>query len=123
MLYLDANVILRYLLEDSDKFIAQSKDYIENNEVYIKNEVLSEVVYVLNKTYKVPKNLVNSTLKEFLKNNNIQVDSIDVVILALEIFEIKNIDFVDSLLCAYSSLLKYKVVTFDKKLNKCMEDK
>ncbi len=114
MLYLDANVILRYLLEDSDKFIAQSKDYIENNEVYIKNEVLSEVVYVLNKTYKVPKNLVNSTLKEFLKNNNIQVDSLDVVILALEIFEIKNIDFVDSLLCAYSSLLKYKVVTFDK---------
>ena len=83
MLYLDANVILRYLLEDCEKFIEQSKVYIENYYVYIKNEVLK-----------------------------------DVSNLAFEIFEIKNIDFVDALLCSYSKILKYEVVSFDKKLNK-----
>jgi predicted nucleic-acid-binding protein len=121
MLYLDTNIILRYLLEDCEQFIEQSKEYIENNNVYIRNEVLAEVVYALNKTYKVPKNLVNITVKEFITNDNVVVDSLEVIILALEIFETKNIDFVDSLLCAYNKLLKYQVVSFDKKLNKCME--
>jgi len=121
MLYLDTNVILRYLLEDCEQFIEQSKEYVENNNVYIKNEVLAEVVYVLNKTYKVPKNLVNITVKEFITNDNVEVESLEVIVLALEIFETKNIDFVDSLLCAYNKLFKYQVVSFDKKLNKCME--
>ncbi len=121
MLYLDTNVILRYLLEDCEKFIEQSKVYIENHDVYIKNEVLAEVVYVLNKTYKVPKKTVRLILQELLLNDNIQVDSKDVSNLAFEIFEVKNIDFVDALLCSYSKILRYEVVSFDKKLNKCMD--
>jgi predicted nucleic-acid-binding protein len=48
------------------------------------------------------------------------VDSKEVIILAFEIFETKNIDFVDSLLCACSKVLKINVVTFDKKLTKCL---
>lgn len=103
MLYLDANVILRYLLQDCEQFIAQSKEYVENNKAYIRNEVFAEVVYVLNKTYQVPKNEIANILKELLSLNTI------------------NIDFVDNLLCDYSKLLKINVVSFDKKLNKCME--
>ena len=121
MLYLDANVILRYLLQDCEEFIAQAKEYIENSRVYIKNEVLAEVVYVLNKTYKVPKSEVANILKELVSSNNIEVESKEIVVLALEIFYTKNIDFVDSLLCSYSKLLNYNVVSFDKKLNKCTE--
>jgi len=121
MLYLDTNVILRYLLQDCGQFIAQSKEYIENNKAYIRNEVFAEVVYVLNKTYQVPKNEIANILKELLSLNTIEVDSREVINLALDVFETKNIDFVDSLLCAYSKLLKINVVSFDKKLNKCME--
>ena len=120
MLYLDTNVILRYLLEDCEQFITQSKEYIENNKTYIKNEVFAEVVYVLNKTYKVPKNEIANILKELISINDIEVDSKEVIILAFEIFDTKNIDFVDSLLCAYSKVLKINVVSFDKKLNKCL---
>lgn len=120
MIYLDANVILRYLLQDCEKFTGQSIKYIEDNNVYIKNEVLAEVVYVLNKTYNVPKSEVSNILKELLENDNIEAESKKVVILALEIYESKNIDFVDGLLCAYHKILNYKVVSFDKKLNKCL---
>lgn len=98
MIYLDANVILRYLLEDHPAFFEQSKKIIESNEVFIKNEVLAEVVYVLNKTYDVPKEEVKTTLQELLQNSNISVDSQPVVAMALEIFESRNIDFVDALL-------------------------
>lgn len=120
MLYLDANIILRYLLQDCERFIVQSKEYIENNRIYIKNEVFAEVVYVLNKTYQVPKSEIANILKELLSSNTVEVDSKEVIILALEIFNTKNIDFVDSLLCAYGKLLKISVVSFDKKLNKCL---
>lgn len=123
MIYLDANVILRYLLKDCEKFIEQSIEYVENNNAYIKNEVLAEVVYVLNKTYNVPKSEVAVTLKDLLTNTNIESDSKEVVSLALEIFESKNIDFVDSLLCAYNKISKLEIVTFDKKLNKCLKEK
>lgn len=121
MLYLDTNVVLRYLLQDCEEFIKQSKEYIEDNEVYIKNEVLSEVVYVLNKTYKVPKNILSAVLKEFIANSNIHSDSKEVINLSLDIFESKNIDFVDSLLCAYNKILKYEIISFDKKLKMCIE--
>ncbi|KIM04079.1 MAG: hypothetical protein KN64_10385 [Sulfurovum sp. AS07-7] len=120
MLYLDTNVILRYLLQDCEQFMAQSKDYIENNKTYIKNEVFAEVVYVLNKTYQVPRSEIANILKELLSINDIAVDSKEVIILAFEIFETKNIDFVDSLLCAYSKIMKIHVVSFDKKLTKCL---
>ncbi|MGZ8548267.1 MAG: PIN domain-containing protein, partial [Sulfuricurvum sp.] len=93
MLYLDANVILRYLLQDCEEFIGQSKEYVENNKVYIKNEVFAEVVYVLNKTYKVPKSEVTNILKELVSNNNIEVESKEIIVFALEIFNTKNIDF------------------------------
>ncbi len=121
MIYLDTNVILRYLLHDCEKFIEQSKKYVEQHDVYIKNEVLAEVVYVLNKTYNVPKDKVSTTLKELLESDNIGADSKEVIFLALEIFASKNIDFVDSLLCAYKKISAYKVVTFDNKLNKCLD--
>jgi predicted nucleic-acid-binding protein len=103
-------------------FTKESIKYVENSNVYIKNEVLAEVVYVLNKTYSVPKTEVAITLKKLLESHYIEVDSKEVVNLALEIFESKNIDFVDSLLCAYNKISKYSVGTFDKKLNKCLNE-
>ena len=42
------------------------------------------------------------------------------IINSLEIFENKNLDFVDCILCAKSK--KYTVKTFDKKLNKCISN-
>ncbi len=37
MIYLDTNVILRYLLKDSDRFYDQAREYLEDKEVFIKN--------------------------------------------------------------------------------------
>jgi Predicted nucleic-acid-binding protein, contains PIN domain len=49
----DANLILRYLLQDSAQFIEQARDKIEDHNIFIPNEVIAEVVYVLEKVYKV----------------------------------------------------------------------
>lgn len=119
MIYPDTNVILRYLLQDSKELGKQSKEYMEKYTVFIKNEVLAEVVYVLNKTYQVPRDEIANVLKELILCSNTEMESKKVAILALDIYETQNIDFVDSLLCTYSKILDFNVVSFDKKLNKC----
>ncbi|ABP65738.1 hypothetical protein Csac_0084 [Caldicellulosiruptor saccharolyticus DSM 8903] len=50
---IDANVILRFLLNDIAELNQIAKEIIKNNEVLILNEVVAEIVYVLEKVYKV----------------------------------------------------------------------
>ena len=120
MILLDANYILRFLIKDNENMFEISKKSIINNDCFILNEVLAEVVFVLLKVYKVKKIEITSILVEFLEFDNIFMDTKDEMIKALYLFESKNIDFVDSILCVKSK--KYKVKTFDKKLNKCFEN-
>ena len=120
MITLDANVVLRYLLEDSEMFIDKAINIIENNNVFIRNEVLAEIVYVLNKTYQVPKTEVKGTLQKLLINPNVNMNDKEVINQALNFFDEKNIDFVDSILCASNKLRNENIASFDKKLNKCM---
>jgi predicted nucleic-acid-binding protein len=47
MQIVDANIVLRYLLEDSVELAAKAAHIIDNNEITLPIEVLSEVVYVL----------------------------------------------------------------------------
>lgn len=60
-------------------------------------------------------------MTDFTEVNNIHFESKEIVILALNIFENQNIDFVDALLCSYEKLKNFEIVSFDKKLNKCLD--
>ena len=53
MKIVDANIILRYLLNDTEDLSAKAADLLENNEVMVPNEVIAEIVYVLEKVYKI----------------------------------------------------------------------
>jgi predicted nucleic-acid-binding protein len=119
MILLDANYILRFILNDNNEMYETSKECISNNNCTVPNEVLAEVVFVLLKVYKVSKEDITATLVAFLKFDNIIVLDKECMIIALMIFSDKNLDFVDSILCAKST--KYNVKTFDKKLNKCIK--
>ncbi|MCP5061885.1 MAG: type II toxin-antitoxin system VapC family toxin [Ignavibacteriae bacterium] len=68
---LDANVILRYLLKDNQLLFEKAVDIIENNEVLLTNVIIAEIVYVLEKVYKIPKNKICLVLTEFFDNKSI----------------------------------------------------
>lgn len=118
----DANVVLRYLLNDNEDLSDKATKIIEDNEVLLPNEVIAEVVYVLDKVYNVKNDEICDTLLELLSYNNISVDDINVLKEALLIFGKRRLDFVDTLLYAYNKINGYKVYTFDKKLNKLLEE-
>ncbi|MEA1955833.1 MAG: hypothetical protein U9N02_04990 [Campylobacterota bacterium] len=76
------------------------------------------IIYVLFGVYKIAKENISNQLLELIDFENISVSNYKIVKKSLDIFKTKNLDFVDCLLCAYSN--QDKIVTFDKKLNKCI---
>ena len=122
---IDANVILRYLLKDNKKFYKEAEALFDDvfsgkKKIWIMHSVIAEVVYVLLKLYSVPRKEIAEVLTELVKIKGVNVQDKEVLLDAFKIFKNRNLDFVDCLLCAYSK--KYLVISFDKKLNKCIKE-
>jgi predicted nucleic-acid-binding protein len=120
MIVLDANYVLRYLLRDDEAMFLQAKEVISQEVCFLLNEVLAEVVYVLQGVYKVPKQDIVHALSAFVSLSSISMyESKSIIFKALQLFESRNLDFVDCCLCALKE--KYEVKSFDKKLMKCVQ--
>ena len=117
----DANIILRYLLNDHETLSEEATAIIENNKVLLPNEVIAEIVYGLEKVYVVWNNELSDTLLELFKFENIEVNDIEVLEEAFLLFSRRRLDFVDTLLYAYNKVKGYEVYTFDKKLKKLLD--
>ena len=120
MIRIDTNYIIRYLMNDNLKMADIAEEILTTKDVFIANEILAEVVYVLFGVYKISKKDIANQLLELIKYDNIVVSNYSVINKALNIFKNKNLDFVDCILCAYAK--QDEIITFDKKLNKCIED-
>lgn len=117
----DANIILRYLLNDHETFSKEAISIIEENTIHLPFEVLAEVVYVLEKVYNVPRLNIHNALKVLIDYPNLQTNNKAIFINAIEIFHTHSIDFVDSILIAYNHQTNATIFSFDKKLKKlCM---
>ncbi|MEQ8169314.1 MAG: PIN domain-containing protein [Candidatus Eremiobacterota bacterium] len=120
MQIVDANIILRYLLDDIEELANKAAHILENNELFIPNEIISEVVYVMEKVYKINRKDIQKSLIEFLNYENINTQDRELLKEALEIYSNRQLDFVDTLLLSYNKIKKYTVFTFDKKLEKLL---
>jgi len=114
----DANIILRYLLEDDKMLSEKSREIVDRNNIYFPFEVCAEVVYVLEKIYSVPRENIRNALILLIGYRNISTNDKAVLEKALEFYHIKNIDFVDALLVAYNQVTGAVIHSFDKKVNK-----
>jgi predicted nucleic-acid-binding protein len=124
MLYLDANVILRYLLADEVDQHIISKNIIEGDkDLFILDGVVVEIVYVLTRTYGINRKLTSDKLVELFEQNQFCFENKTLILEALRILKKRNLDFVDCILCACKKLKDAKVFTFDKKLLKYLEKK
>jgi len=119
MRIVDANIILRYLLDDDPLLASQAACILEKGAVHLPFEVLAEVVYVMQGVYGVPREKIGSTLELFIASHDVSTNNRPVLLEALKLYTDKGIDFVDSLLCAYHRVDRHEIETFDKKLGKC----
>lgn len=121
MSLVDANVILRYLLDDHETLSAKAADILERQSVTLPVEVACEVVYVLQKVYAVARRDIRQQLTDLLQEGLVSMDKPDIFVKALGCYADSTLDFVDCLLWAYHKIERRDVFSFDAKLQKHMQ--
>lgn len=117
MVVLDANAILRYVLNDNQEQAEETARVVRNG-CFATTEVLAEVVYVLVQVYKMTREEVSWILHCILID--VQVDNAKALRYAAGVFNQTKLDFVDCVLIAYNKVFNMEVFSFDKKLNNTM---
>lgn len=121
MKMLDTNMILRYLLNDNEKMADEVEEIIREGSVQVTIEVIAEAVYVLKGVYSIEREVIKTSLLDFL--SEVQTTQTEVMKLGLETYAEQNLDFVDCILYAYNRVKGYEIKTFDKKLKHLLEKK
>lgn len=113
MVMLDANAVIRYVLDD----ISEQADAAEaaiNNGACVPPLVLAECVYILTKFYKQSRGDVAVALLRVLEC--VETDDADVMRASLLLFASEPLDFADCVLLAYNRVRGMQILTFDKRL-------
>lgn len=120
---IDANVILRYLLQDDDALFKKASALLERAKVgeeavVIPESVLAECVYVLLKVYKIDRQIISERLKGLFAYKGIvnpdKTDLIDSIVL----FGQTQLSIVDCIACSKSLNNGMALFTFDDDLRK-----
>ena len=114
MVYADANIFLRFILNDNKEMADYAENLLRNEDVYLLHEVISEMVYVLKKVYDTERKEISERICNLLKYT--ETTDKGVILLALETYAETKLDFVDCILYAYNKTKKIEIATFDKKL-------
>jgi len=115
---LDANAILRFILQDNLAQASSAEKILLSDEASIPLEVIAEVVFVLQKVYEIKRDLIAKRLKDLVRIREDLVFEKDVALYAADIYSSTSLDFVDCLLVGYFKIKKYSIFTFDKHLKK-----
>jgi predicted nucleic-acid-binding protein len=117
----DANVVLRYLLDDHAELSAKAAEVIENEVMTLPMEVACEVVYVLQKVYNVERQEIQRQLGALLDETLVSMEKPAVFLKGLECYAASRLDFVDALLWAYQVVEGEQGHTFDATLKKYLQ--
>ena len=118
MIIVDANIVLRYVLDDHPTLSLKAAEIIEHQSVTLPIEAACEVVYVLQKVYNVERADIYQKLSDLVNQRLVLVEKTEVFLRALECYSTTTFDFVDTLLWAYHAVECHQVLTFDERLHK-----
>jgi len=129
VIFLDANIILRYLVQDDpkkSKYCYELFQKVKNGDIEIMTceAVIAEVVYVLSspKLYNLPRDEICSILLPILNLNRLKIFQKQLYIIALNIYASNNMDFEDAICVAYMQKYKIKeILSYDSDFDKIEE--
>jgi len=119
---IDANVILRYLLDDHKTHSPKAKAFMSevfagSKKAEIFDVVIVECIYVMEKYYEIPRSEISAKLSGILNFSGIINSDRSELLEALLKYGSTSIDIVDCILVAHSSAEKV-VVSFDNDMKK-----
>ena len=124
--FLDTNIVLRFLLADDVKKASACEALFlrmqSGREVAVASPlVIAEVVWVLEKFYKHPRGKIVSALVRILSLPGFDVDGKEILMTALGLYEIKNVDFIDAYHAVYATARGLSTIySYDRDFDKLM---
>lgn len=119
MTYIDANVILRYLLDDDPRLSPEAKARLEGMDARQTGiEIVAELVYALAGLYEVPRKEIAETLTALFVHDSWKLYRKDVAIEAIKLYGISSLDFIDAWLVSLHRLTGVEILSFEKKVQR-----
>lgn len=116
---IDANVVLRYLLDDDPKQSPEAVELFErapDDSLFLSVIILAEVTWTLRSHFAVPREKICAAIQQVLALPSVSVDP--VAFDAVARFVKNNVDFTDCALAAASSATGLPLVTYDQDYRK-----
>lgn len=99
---IDANVILRALLNDHPRQSAMARDLLasldEERRGYLGIPAVLEIFWVLRSRYKVPREALHQTMRELLMTQHLEIESSEALAQAVSMYRKRRAEFEDVLL-------------------------
>ncbi|MGH8859728.1 MAG: PIN domain-containing protein [Jatrophihabitantaceae bacterium] len=118
--FVDTNVVVRHLTGDPPAMAKRATALLrEASDLFLADLVVAETIYVLESFYEVPREQVATTIRSLLAFDSISVVDRDVLLRAVEVYEIDRLDFAEAYLvaCAESTGIG-RVVSFDRSIDR-----
>jgi len=117
LIYLDTNILIRYLTRDIESQAQKAKSLIESeNVIFIPDVVFPEVAYILISQYESNRNEVVDALTSIVNRDNVKCN--EYILWALSLYEKTKNDIADCIIVAQSLENLSQLATFDKVLFK-----
>jgi predicted nucleic-acid-binding protein len=118
--YVDTNVVLRFITGSPAEQALQAKKLFEAAEageltLFLDEIVLAEAVWVLSSFYKFSKDTIRDVLQVVIANRGIEMEDEEGALLALTLYADMNVDFEDALIAVHMGRNRVdEIYTFDK---------
>jgi predicted nucleic-acid-binding protein len=118
--FLDTNVLLRHLTGDPPELAQRATQFLTDaDELLVPDLIVAEVVYVLESFYEVERPRVAELVRAVIAFPAITVLDQDLLLRAIEIYEIHRIDFAEAYLVASAERSDVNVVvSFDRSIDR-----
>lgn len=119
-IFIDTNIFVEISSRTGEKTIKSAELFKKSNLSLITTDVvICELEWILRSFYKVKKDEIINYIRKILTIPNLEISNRDIVEVALDIFSLKSIDWVDAMSIAYCQKESVKkIYTYDKHFNK-----
>ena len=129
MIYADTNMFIRFFTSNPEEQSEMANRFfikvsLKEAELFVCDIVISEIVYVLERVYKVNRNEIYEKIHSILNMENIIIENRSIIVNALGYYKDKNINFNDAYIASHAIKNNInKVFTFDNDFKKIAEIK
>ena len=118
--FLDTNILVRHFTGDPPELAARATRYLADaDDLLWPDVIVAETIYVLESFYQVERTQVADTIRAALAFPAIQVVDQELLLRAVEVYEVERIDFAEAYLVASAERSDIRAVaSFDRSIDR-----